>query len=91
MENKNEYTNPGDYKVFNQLVKEFYYFEEEDDISEERSEKKGYIHIEPKIIYNKFNNVLKLEIRIGEKQFYKIKSLPVLYGGSIYIIFTLLK
>ena len=51
MENKNEYTNPGDYKVFNQLVKEFYHFEEEDDISEERSEKKGYIHIEPKIIY----------------------------------------
>jgi len=79
MENKNEYTNPGDYKVFNQLVKEFYYFEEEDDISEERSEKKGYIHIEPKIIYNKFNNVLKLEIRIGEKQFYKIKSLPEFY------------
>lgn len=68
------------YKVFNQVVKEFYYLNEENEETKSTiKDIEGNIHIEPKIIYSKFNNTLKLEIKIGEKQFYKVKSLPEFY------------
>ena len=72
------------YKIFNQWVKEFYKFNEENDINiNENMNKEGSIHIEPKIIYSKINNKLKIEIKIGEKQFYKVKSLPEFYDRFI--------
>ena len=67
------------YKVFNQLVKEFYHVNEEEENEDSNTVGDGYIHIEPKLIYSKFNNTLKLEIKIGEKQLYKVKSLPEFY------------
>lgn len=71
------------YKVFNQLVNEFYRIneeEEEQNISSGKEE--GFVHIEPKIICSRTNNSLKLEIKLSkkdEKQSYKIKSLPEFY------------
>ena len=68
------------YRVFNQLVKEFYSLaEDNEDIESKKKILEGTIHIEPRIISSKFNNSLKLEIKIGEKQFYKVKSLPEFY------------
>ena len=70
------------YKVFNQLVKEFYKLNEEEE-KEESAIVEANIHIEPRIIYNQMNNFLKLEIKIGEKQLYKVKSLPEFYDRFI--------
>ena len=77
---KEKEDNLENYKIFNQLVKEFYNLNEEE-INEDSSQntQEGTIHIEPRIIYRKPNNTLKLEIKIGEKQFYKVKSLPEFY------------
>lgn len=71
---------PEKYRVFNQVFKEFYNLSDVEEV-DNKSKKisKGTIHIEPKIIYSKFNNTIKLEIKIGEKQFYKVKSLPEFY------------
>ena len=71
---------PEKYRVFNQVFKEFYNLSDIEEV-DNKSKKisKGIIHIEPKIIYSKFNNTIKLEIKIGEKQFYKVKSLPEFY------------
>ena len=80
MQIKEKEDNIENYKVFNQLVKEFYNINEEDteeNISQNKPE--GTIHIEPRIMYSKYNNTLKLEIKIGEKQMYKVKSLPEFY------------
>ena len=71
------------YKVFNQFVKEFYKLNEEEEKDSKNININGNIHIEPKIIYSKTNNTLKLEIKIGEKQFYKVKSLPEFYDRFI--------
>lgn len=68
------------YKIFNQLIKEFYYLDEaEKENDNTQKEISGNIHIEPKIISSKFYNSLKLEIKIGEKQMYRVKSLPEFY------------
>ena len=71
--------NPENYRVFNQLVKEFYSLAEDEEENNNKKQVEGTIHIEPRIISSKFNNSLKLEIKIGEKQFYKVKSLPEFY------------
>ena len=48
------------YNVFNQLVKEFYKLNDEEEEKNENINIDGNIHIEPKIIYSKTNNTLKL-------------------------------
>ncbi len=70
--------NISNYKTFNQLIKTFRNISnqiEEETVKIERKK----IKIEPKIIYNKLSNTLKIEIKIGESQLYKIKSLPEFY------------
>ena len=67
------------YKVFNQLVNMFKYFAEDKEELEKEENYHKNIKIEPKIIYNNFNNNLKIDIKIGESQMYKIKSLPEFY------------
>ena len=67
------------YKIFNQLLKTFKYIVEDEEEEKQEVEGKSNIKIEPKIIYNKFNNTLKIEIKIGETQLYKVKSLPEFY------------
>ena len=81
--------NKEDYKEYNQLLKTFYTTIVEDEESEEKPVedkkkiRKGTIHIEPKIIYSRLNNKLKLEVKIGEKQLYKIKSFPEFFDRFI--------
>ncbi len=76
MENNNIEIKGETYKVFNQAIKEFYHLDEEQKDVNTIANAEGNIHIEPKIIINRLNNTLKLEIKIGQKQFYKVKSLP---------------
>ncbi len=69
------------YKSFHNLINTFYN-EELKEINEDETVKlaeKDKIKIETKIDYDKFSNVMKLEIKIGNKRMYKIKDLPEFY------------
>ncbi len=69
------------YRNFRQIVKTFYN-EEIQDISEDNEDTikyKGNLTIEPKIIYDRFNNEIKVEFKIGDKRLYKIKDLSEFY------------
>ena len=70
--------NISNYKTFNQLIKTFRNISNQIEEETVKTESKK-IKIEPKIIYNKLSNTLKIEIKIGESQLYKIKSLPEFY------------
>ena len=66
------------HRAFKQLINQFY---NEIDIgtnkkNEENELQQNGVRIVPKLIYNAQNNSLKLEVKIGNKTFYKIKSLP---------------
>ena len=77
MGNENNLEN---YSVLKQVLKEFYNINNEKGKNSDASKMlEGRIHIEPKVIYNRYINSLKLEIKIGDKQMYKIKSLPEFY------------
>ena len=66
------------YRAFNQLIKTFKNITNDEEKQEE-VKSVGNLKIEPKIVYNKFNNTLKIQIKIGETQLYKVKSLPEFY------------
>ena len=66
------------YRAFNQLIKTFKNITNDDE-KKEGVKSVGNLKIEPKIVYNKFNNTLKIQIKIGETQLYKVKSLPEFY------------
>lgn len=68
-----------DYKLFKQLVNEFYYENSQDSEKKTLNSKNKNIKIIPKLIIDKFNSNLKLEFKIGEQQLYKLKSLPEFY------------
>ncbi len=79
LKEKNENINSKEYKVFKQLVNEFYY-----DISnnEEKilgSSKNKNVKIIPTLLIDKYNTNIKLEFKIGEQQLYRLKSLPEFY------------
>ena len=65
-------------KIFDQVIKNFKDLYKEESISKD-SEISGKIRIEPRIIYDKYSDNLKIEIQIGEEQLYKVKSLPEFY------------
>lgn len=66
------------YLSFKQLIHTFYpNYEEEKEIK--RKVPPHSIKLQPKLIYNSYLKTLKLEIKIGEKQFYKLKNLPEFY------------
>ena len=77
------------YKEYNQLIKAFYNLVlNQDQTKKENTDEifqniKPIIHIEPKIIYSRINETLKLEVKIGETQMYKIKSFPAFYDRFI--------
>lgn len=79
-ETLNANTNSNEYRNFKQIVNIFYN-EEIDEISsdEEETHVKGFVKIEPKIIYDKFSGDMKAEFKIGNKKMYKIKSLSEFY------------
>ena len=66
-----------DYKMFNQIIRAFgkINIEKED----EENSSLGKIKLEPQIIYDKYSNKLKLEVKVGEEQLYRVKSLPEFY------------
>lgn len=68
-----------DYKLFQQLVNEFYYDHSQNSENNITNSKNKNIKILPKLIIDKYNSNLKLEFKIGEQQLYKLKSLPEFY------------
>lgn len=77
--NPRKIKNSKDYKLFKQLVNEFY----NDGITVEEKQlgnsKNKNIKIIPTLLIDKDNSNLKLEFKIGEQQFYKLKSIPEFY------------
>lgn len=66
------------YRNFKQLINTFYpNYEEKQEIINKTP--MHSIKLEPKLIYNSYLKTLKLEIKIGEKQLYKIKNFPEFY------------
>lgn len=66
------------HRIFKQLVNQFYLDieESEDGNFEKTLTNEGNIKIYPKLIYNEQNKNIKIEFKIGNKNLYKIKSLP---------------
>ena len=64
------------YRNFKQIVNEFYSDEMQ---KTEVEEEKQNIKIEPKLIYEKYTNNLRLEFKIGNQRMYKIKNIPEFY------------
>ena len=79
LKNNNTGKNLNDYKIFKQLVNEFYNDSANDDEQKIGKSKNKNIKIIPTLLIDKYNSNLKLEFRIGEQQLYKLKSLPEFY------------
>ena len=78
---KNTKTYSTQYRNFQKIVNAFYNEElkeiNSDDIDELTEEEK--ISIEPKIIYDRYDRKLKLEVKVGKTRMYKIKDLTEFY------------
>ena len=72
-----------EYKIFQQLVNEFYYDNATEQEKELGKSKNKNIKIVPKLLIDKFNSSLKLEFKIGEQQLYKLKSIPEFYDHML--------
>ena len=72
------------YRSFKQIVNEFYTEEmhelEQSNNSEDMAEK---IKIEPKLIYDKYTNTLRVEFKIGNQRMYKLKDLKEFYNRML--------
>lgn len=66
------------YRNFKQLIHTFYPKGEKEEIAKNKILPRS-IKLEPKLIYNSYLKTLKLEIKIGDKQLYKIKNFPEFY------------
>ena len=67
------------YRSFKQIVNEFY-AEEMNELEETSDKQKTEkIKIEPKIIYDKYINNLRIEFKIGNERMYKLKDLADFY------------
>lgn len=76
--NKNSYK----YKSFNNLINAFYN-DELKEINTDNSIKlpeQNKVKIEVKVSYDKFQQSMKLEFKIGNKRMYKLKDLPEFYS-----------
>ncbi len=67
------------YRNFKQLIHTFYPTYQESTTEEKGKNPFHKIKLEPKLIYNSYLKTLKLEISIGDKQFYKLKNFPEFY------------
>ena len=68
-----------EYKIFKQLVNEFYNLSNTEQEKELGKSKNKNIKIVPTLLIDKDNSNLKLEFKIGEQQLYKLKSIPEFY------------
>ena len=82
IELNNKYYKPEEkYRNFKQLINTFYPIHNQEETMQEVKSRilPHSIKIEPEIIYNSYLKTLKLEVKIGEKQLYKIKNFPEFY------------
>lgn len=82
LENQEQIRERENHRVFKQLLGTF--IEEEHITKEEPVEYARNIKIIPKIYYDDFNKRMKVEFKIGDKQFYKIKNLPEFYTKMLH-------
>ena len=75
--------NSNEYKLFKQLVNEFYNNRSSDGEVKLKNSKNKNIKIVPKLLIDKYNTNLKLEFRIGEQQLYKLKNIPEFYDNML--------
>ena len=75
--------NSKDYKIFKQLINEFYQDSSSNEEKELGKSKNKNIKIVPKLLIDKYNSNLKLEFKIGEQQLYKLKSIPEFYENML--------
>jgi SNF2 family DNA or RNA helicase len=72
------------YRSFKQIVNIFYAEKmqeiEQEDIKDEKVEE---VKIEPRIIYDKYSNNLKIDFKIGNQRMYKIKDLTEFYDRMV--------
>ena len=69
------------YRNFKQLINTFYPTHSQEETKQEVKSRilPHSIKLEPELIYNSYLKTLKLEVKIGEKQLYKIKDFPEFY------------
>lgn len=82
LENQEQIRKKENHRVFKQLLNTF--IEEKDNTKKEPVEYAKNIKILPKIYYDDFNKRMKIEFRMGDKQFYKIKNLPDFYTKMLH-------
>ena len=72
------------YGSFKQIVNEYYTQEmQEIEQSNNKDEISERIKIEPKIIYDKYTNNLRMEFKIGNQRMYRLKDLAEFYNRMI--------
>ncbi len=67
------------YRSFKQIVNELYAEEMQEIEEAEKQEETEKIKIEPKIIYDRYTNNLRIEFKIGNQRMYKLKDLTEFY------------
>ena len=67
------------YRSFKQIVNELYAEEMKEIQQSEKKDDNEKIKIEPKIIYDKYTNNLRMEFKIGNQRMYKLKDLAEFY------------
>ena len=72
------------YRSFKQIVNEFY-AEEMQEIEQSSDQEiiENKIKIEPKLIYDKYTNNIRIEFKIGNQRMYKIKDLTEFYDRML--------
>ena len=86
MENNNSKPNgTNKYKLFSQIVKEFYNEELEkiDSNIDSKINNIGTIKLVPKLTYDKYSREMKIEFKIGNKKLYKIRTLSEFYKNML--------
>ena len=73
------------YRNFKQIVNELYTEEMQEILqsSEQNKEEQDKVRIEPKIIYDKYSDNLRMEFKIGNQRLYKLKDLAEFYDRMI--------
>ena len=79
LKNRDEIREKENHRVFKQLLGTFMQQENAGSGNETIEEHTQNVKILPKVFYNEFTKQLKVEFKIGDKQFYKIKNLPEFY------------
>ena len=71
------------YRAFKQLINEFHYSNNNEFENSNNQIIPHTIKLEPKLIYNSYSKSLKMELKIGNKNMYVLKSLPEFYNRMI--------